>query len=350
MHLPHLRERVATALGLAAIACDPAAPPLVTAPVTTITTLRDAAAPKPPGKQVDLPAARTCPGHEYASTRCESPLTDVGDERYPGPYSFCRVNPNFSAQATDTARAKASETCCYVQCTPMGFEGRPFRAQDMSVHAATPVLRSDWKHAALCLTPCPERSARWLRAALAEHASVAAFSQISLQLLALGAPARLLEGTHRAALDEIRHAEITFALASAYGGGTHVGPSPLSIDTAPASRSLREVAIDALLDGCIGEAANALAMADEAEHEPIAEVAALIRTLVSDEERHAILAWQVVQWAIAEDAALLPVLTAALEREALGPSRRAQVAREVAMPILQRLSVSNVQPVTVINS
>ena len=67
----------------------------------------------------------------------------------------------------------------------------------------------------------------WGDAARAEHASVPAFSRLSLTLAALGAPAQLIEGAHRAALDEIEHARLSFGLAGAYAGTTVAvgGPS-----------------------------------------------------------------------------------------------------------------------------
>src|SRR6185437_10815965 len=54
----------------------------------------------------------------------------------------------------------------------------------------------------------------WTVLALLEHASVASFARVSLQLLAVGAPGDLVGATHQAALDEIRHARLCFALAS----------------------------------------------------------------------------------------------------------------------------------------
>ena len=60
----------------------------------------------------------------------------------------------------------------------------------------------------------------WIENARSEHASVPAFSRLSLTLMSLGAPARLVEGAHRAALEEIEHARLAFALA----GATRVKP------------------------------------------------------------------------------------------------------------------------------
>src|SRR5207248_1646672 len=70
----------------------------------------------------------------------------------------------------------------------------------------------------LSLDDREELARSWLVEARAEHASIAAFSALSLDLMAVGAPPRLLERAHRAALDEIVHARVCFALASAYAG------------------------------------------------------------------------------------------------------------------------------------
>ena len=84
----------------------------------------------------------------------------------------------------------------------------------------------------------------WAESARGEHASVPAFSRLSLSLVALGAPAGLVEAALRAALDEIQHARLAFSLASTYAGEP-VGPGPLpELQTAPAvtSTSLAELA------------------------------------------------------------------------------------------------------------
>ncbi len=67
--------------------------------------------------------------------------------------------------------------------------------------------------------------AAWLRNALMEHASIAAFARFTLELLAVGAPADLIRDSNAAASDETRHAELCFALASEYLGESE-GPGP----------------------------------------------------------------------------------------------------------------------------
>jgi hypothetical protein len=138
----------------------------------------------------------------------------------------------------------------------------------------------------------------WLLDGLFEHASVASFARFSMQLLAVGAPASLVRQAHAAALDEIRHAELCFTLASAYAGEP-LEPEPFPLSPALAvDTDLVPVAVESVIEGCIGEtlaaaqAAEALARATDP-----AVVAALTSTL-ADEIRHAELAWRFVAWAV----------------------------------------------------
>ena len=143
-------------------------------------------------------------------------------------------------------------------------------------------------------------AAVWTETARSEHASVPAFARLSLTLVSLGAPARLVEAAHRAALEEIDHARLAFALAGAYAG-ERVGPGALpELRTSPAVTvgTLAELAHESLVDGCLNEgfsAAVAAASADRAR-DPVArdEWAAIAR----DESSHAELAWAVVTWCL----------------------------------------------------
>jgi hypothetical protein len=141
------------------------------------------------------------------------------------------------------------------------------------------------------------RAAKWARAALGEHASVASFSRFALQLMAVGAPAELVAAAQRAAADEVEHARLAFAVASAYASHP-VGPGPLPMPDAPMGTSLVELAVATAEEGCINETVSTLrAQADLAATESEAERAVLHR-IVADETRHAELAWQTVAWAI----------------------------------------------------
>ncbi|MCU0685343.1 MAG: ferritin-like domain-containing protein [Polyangiaceae bacterium] len=116
------------------------------------------------------------------------------------------------------------------------------------------------------------------------------------ELLALGAPPGLVEATHRAALDEIRHARLCFALASAYAGGS-LGAGELLLPP-PRAPDLPELARESYLDGCIGEACAAAVARDELRDCEDPAIAAVLRVIARDEARHAKLAWQIVAWCL----------------------------------------------------
>lgn len=138
----------------------------------------------------------------------------------------------------------------------------------------------------------------WLRIALAEHASVASFSRFSMQLMALGAPPGLIAEAHRAALDEIVHARVCFALASAYGG-EDFGPGPFSLE----GHVLGEDSVEAIVsstveEGCVGETVSAAIVGEcaRAAREPL--VARALTAIAEDEARHSQFAWACLGWAL----------------------------------------------------
>jgi hypothetical protein len=138
----------------------------------------------------------------------------------------------------------------------------------------------------------------WAESARAEHASVPAFSRLSLSLVALGAPAHLVEAAHRAALEEIGHARLAFSLASAYAGQP-VGPGPLpELLNAPAvtATSLAQLAAESLIDGCLleGVAADVAQRALFGTRDR--RVRDVLAVIARDEASHTALAWDVVSW------------------------------------------------------
>ncbi|MDX2014809.1 MAG: hypothetical protein SFW67_31725 [Myxococcaceae bacterium] len=137
---------------------------------------------------------------------------------------------------------------------------------------------------------------RWSAAALAEHASVASFARFTLQLLAVGAPPALLIDAHRAGLDEVEHARLSFRIASHFAGQP-LGPGPLPIPTS-GPVSLREATRAAVLEGCIAEtlAAHEARRAAERCVDPL--LRAVLARIAEDEGRHAELAWAFAGWAL----------------------------------------------------
>jgi hypothetical protein len=146
-----------------------------------------------------------------------------------------------------------------------GGWGRPLRVRGRQLH---PELRegADWTSGdrpdPSGLDPATRKAlaALWLHDAQKEHASVPAFSRISWMLAAVGAPAELMAWSHRAALEEIEHAQKCFALAAGYGGIAYtVEPMPelLVGGLDCKANPLVTLATESLGDGCQLEDFNA---------------------------------------------------------------------------------------------
>jgi hypothetical protein len=227
-------------------------------------------------------------------------------------------------------RLGRGEACCYEVDVNCGYpgEGRPLLGGTGPVVAGA-VLRDDWTSPALEQDPARD----WTHAAALEHASIASFAVLSLDLMALGAPAHLLRGAHLAALDEIAHAEYAFAMASPEG--KRLGPGPLPIPARPAP-TLAGVAIESLRDGCFGETAAALSLQRRAERSSDLARAKILATMAEDELRHAELAFAIVAWAVRQggDAVLNAVSAEAAKLDAH------QVTLEVVVPCVRALQAA----------
>lgn len=137
----------------------------------------------------------------------------------------------------------------------------------------------------------------WLQAAAMEHASIASFSHFALDLMRLGAPPELIRAAHRAALEEVTHAERCFALASGYLRRP-LSPGPLAASPS-GSPTLAGIAEALVREGCIGETLAAVDAAARLAEARDPAVRAALEEIVRDESAHAALAWQVVGWILA---------------------------------------------------
>jgi hypothetical protein len=203
----------------------------------------------------------------------------------------------FDEEVTKDRRVKSPNVCCYKTPRALCGGGRPLRAEGDELVVARPIAREDWLAELPATVHDASLAARFLVDAAAEHASVASFARVSLQLLALGAPPALIEAVHRAALDEIEHARLCYALAERRGA-PRVGPGPLAVDRAPFATSMASFVRDTFLDGCVAETLAAIDLrtreGDEVERSAFERMA-------DDEERHAELAWRMLAWAIRSD-------------------------------------------------
>jgi hypothetical protein len=188
-------------------------------------------------------------------------------------------------------------------------EGRPFLVDGLA-RVALLAPRGDWlgllELDVATLEPELRKrlAAAWTRTALMEHASVAAFARFALQLLSLGAPADLVEDTARAMADEIEHAKLAFAAASAYAG-ERLGPGPLAVEHSLGTMSPVEIVILTIREGCVGETIAAAEAAEAAACATDPRIREVWQRIAEDETRHAELAWRFVRWALASGTAAL---------------------------------------------
>jgi hypothetical protein len=147
-------------------------------------------------------------------------------------------------------------------------------------------------------------ASHWRENGRGEHASVAAFARLTLDLLAVGAPARLLQQTQRAGLDEVAHAELCFSIARSIDDGD-VSPGVFRAAAAGAPSRFRwlalaRLAVGSLVEGALfeGHAATVLRRLAGIVEDP--SIAGVLGRMADDEARHAALAWDVLEWCLAE--------------------------------------------------
>lgn len=188
--------------------------------------------------------------------------------------------------------------------------GRPLRVRGRQVHAQ---LRegTDWARGpspaveGLDAATRQALEALWLHDAQKEHASVPAFSRIGWLLAAVGAPAELLAWAHRAALQEVDHARLCFALAAGYGGRTHsVQPMPELLDGIGVNLNVIHVlARESILDGCQLEDFNADVAHECALQCQEPATGQVLKQIAHEERSHAEFSWSLLAWLLAEHTA-----------------------------------------------
>ncbi len=165
----------------------------------------------------------------------------------------------------------------------------------------------------------------WREAAAAEHASIASFARATLELMAVGAPLSLVARSHQAALDEVRHARLSLAVARRLAGDESAlaamddiddsgvtsetddcafGPLPVAsprVSAGPQTSSLALVATTTLVEAAVPETLAALAAGVAARRCRHADVRAALDEIHADETRHAALAWDIVDWCVVRD-------------------------------------------------
>jgi hypothetical protein len=229
-----------------------------------------------------------------------------------------RLHANLSLRE----RAKEKTACCYElprKCIPP-YVGRPLRVDGEL-----------WRDPSANLD-------EWAAIAALEHASVASFARVALELLCLGAPPELVRDTLRAALDEIEHAEIARGVA-----GLDRAPAPLPEAGRPLGAvDLASFAAATFRDGCLEETLGAVIASDMAISETDPTTRAALARIAEDETRHAELAWRTLAWAArAGGEPVLARVRAELARAVAGAgsdARRRALLGEVVAPCVRALA------------
>lgn len=231
-------------------------------------------------------------------TTCPPASSLDPEDLFSGAAEHCNeqvVSINGEGQREKAGQAQV-EACCYPAEITDGDSscviGRPY--WDGGAQRQAPLLSS----AAGSGASDPERAAAWALAGSGEHASVAAFARLSLELMALGAPSSLLRDVHQAALEEVKHAEQCWELARLFGGA-EVRPGPFPFQSPPNTNiGLAELAAAAVREGCLAETLGAHVLSVAAEHAREPTVRAALRSMAEEEARHAVVSFRIVAWAL----------------------------------------------------
>jgi hypothetical protein len=142
----------------------------------------------------------------------------------------------------------------------------------------------------------------WRARTLSEHRSCGVFNLYALDLLGAGAPAEFLSMACRAALDEVRHAELFARVTSLYSGQPETPPPGIpSMPDDPSVPIRLQVAREALHLGISSETFSAVSLVEmhtRAKDPVIKQVAAVV---ISDEIYHARMGWAFVGSLLADD-------------------------------------------------
>jgi len=135
------------------------------------------------------------------------------------------------------------------------------------------------------------------------------------------APSDLVEDALNAALDEVRHAKISFDIASGLVG-RELGPGPLPPSSIEFGQDRTALAMAVAREGCVDETLSALAAAAECElidgalekgaarggkyrgltDDVLVWIRSELRTIAVDEGNHSALAWRTLGWICSVDA------------------------------------------------
>jgi hypothetical protein len=161
----------------------------------------------------------------------------------------------------------------------------------------------------------------WKRRAVGEYASIASFAAFTIGLMANQSPPDLIQDSLTAAMDEVRHAQVSFERASLLTGTT-IEPGPLPPSQLEFGNNLTTLALGVAREGCIDETLSALALAALMNDTKLGNDKLLkllldnTSQIAKEEGSHAVLAWRTIHWVCSVDPQDACVI---VEKEVLNP-------------------------------
>lgn len=172
---------------------------------------------------------------------------------------------------------------------------------------------------------------KWLEAGLGEHASVAAFAYLVLDLVGLGAPPHLIRGAIRAMEDEVEHACLCFGVAREFNGAP-ASPGPMPLPNRFGNREPAIVLESAIREGCFEEVISAECALAAYRRAVDPRIRTVLERIATDETRHADFSWRAVEWILESHVGLRP-LAIAIFSAAFEAQRDIELASDTDPPL-----------------
>lgn len=189
----------------------------------------------------------------------------------------------------------------YEPTSPWWLSGTPLEPEHHRLmrRRSVPIPWAETTAAQLTDAERARLAATWMRRSEAEYLAVSTFSVLAIDLTAAMAPADVLSLCLRAAIDEIRHAEMCLRMASIYSGEQPMPkPAMSSLPDDPSRPKLHQALANTMLVSCVSEtyATTVLTATRELTKDPVAQ--AVLTSIYSDEVMHARLGWSYMRYAI----------------------------------------------------
>jgi hypothetical protein len=115
--------------------------------------------------------------------------------------------------------------------------------------------------------------------------------------MSIGAPSELIEASQQASIDEIRHAQICYGIASVFLE-SDFGPGFLNVEGSLDKMDLKRIVRSIIQEGCIEETISAVEAHLGAYTAKVPSIKDSLSQIATDETKHAQFAWDTIQWMV----------------------------------------------------